>query len=78
MHNGYLHTFKPYQEEPLSGIRHMRRIPHSSRGLGRGRRSTSNSGPFQSNFSTLTAAAREASNFDPIAGSLFDDFIWTL
>lgn len=54
-------------EEPLSGIRHMRRIPHSARGLGRGRRSTSNSGPFQSNFSTLTAAARDASNFDPIA-----------
>ncbi|CAD5116578.1 DgyrCDS5457 [Dimorphilus gyrociliatus] len=54
-------------EEPLSGIRHMRRIPHSTRGIGRGRRSTSNTGPFQANFSTLTAAARDASNFDPIA-----------
>ena len=60
------------QDEPVGGIRHVRRIPHPGRGVGSTRARRSNM-HFQSAagsaLSGLSPSSRDAT-MDPIAGTL--------
>ena len=63
------------KDEP-PGLRHVRRIPHPSRGVGGPRARRANMQHFGSGASTLTGLSpSQRENMDPIAGLFYESTI---